>query len=459
MSRTPGWTTRAQVVAELRRRWETGEFLSRLATGEAWQPLSVRLRGPTSKQLAEDFGAAQDWAQQWWRSAAPLRVEDRVIGGRLVGANRVPGEVWVDSEAALWRVLGVGGEVARFRELLAAAGGSGGAGAGAGAPPLARWLAENPMTVLANEAIWPQLVGVVDWFLGNSGRDVYLRQIDVPGVDTKFVERHRGVVCDLLDALLPPERVDRARPRRELAARYGLVAKPLYVRLRRLDGSPLLGRHGLPGGPPSGSAPSGSGSAGSDSAGSDSAGSEPAGLESIAAGPAGSDAADEYDAAGPSELIVRLSEAARLSIPARRVFVVENETTYLAFPAVPGGVVVLGGGYGAGPRLAPLQWLRETEVVYWGDLDTHGFAILDQLRQSFPQARSLLMDRETFVSHEAHWDTEEKPAKAALTRLTPDEAELYRDLVEGRYGRQLRLEQERVRFPAVLAAVAVECGG
>ncbi len=36
--------------------------------------------------------------------------------------------------------------------------------------------------------------------------------------------------------------------------------------------------------------------------------------------------------------------------------------------------------------LAEASWLKERDLFYWGDIDTHGFAILDQLRGHFPHA-------------------------------------------------------------------------
>jgi hypothetical protein len=65
----------------------------------------------------------------------------------------------------------------------------------------------------------------------------------------------------------------------------------------------------------------------------------------------------------------------------------------------------------------------------------------------------MLMDRQTFLDHEAHWGREDEPANVVLDRLTPPEASLYQDLVEQRYGEHLRLEQERLRFGAVRAAM------
>lgn len=83
-------------------------------------------------------------------------------------------------------------------------------------------------------------------------------------------------------------------------------------------------------------------------------------------------------------------------------------------------------------------------ITYWGDLDTHGFAILDRLRAWLPQTRSVPMDRETLLVHRERWVVEERPARSALTRLSANEAELHGDLVSDDLGFKVRLEQERI---------------
>lgn len=136
-----------------------------------------------------------------------------------------------------------------------------------------------------------------------------------------------------------------------------------------------------------------------------------------------------------------------------RAYVMENEVTYLAFPIPEGAMAVLGGGY-AVPLLEHLDWLAGLDVVYWGDIDTHGFTILDRLRRRLPHARSMLMDRATLLAHRDQWGTEPAPATARLGRLDKDEADLYADLISNAYDQSVRLEQERIRFSAVKAAVA-----
>jgi hypothetical protein len=82
-----------------------------------------------------------------------------------------------------------------------------------------------------------------------------------------------------------------------------------------------------------------------------------------------------------------------------------------------------------------------------------GFAILNQVRTHHPHARSLLMDRGTLLEHESQWVREPRPANVHLTHLTPEEDELYRDLVEDICQPSLRLEQERIGFGAIQRAL------
>lgn len=144
-----------------------------------------------------------------------------------------------------------------------------------------------------------------------------------------------------------------------------------------------------------------------------------------------------------TELAVRANELAELTLEPEVALVVENEVTYLSVDVPDGGVVIWGKGFEV-DRVGRLPWLVGVVITYWGDLDTHGFAILDRLRAWLPQTRSVLMDRETLLAHRERWVVEERPARSALTRLSADEAELYGDLVSDVLGVKIRLEQERI---------------
>ena len=80
-----------------------------------------------------------------------------------------------------------------------------------------------------------------------------------------------------------------------------------------------------------------------------------------------------------TDLAVPAREFAALDLPVERVFITENEINGLAFPAVPGSMVIFGLGYGL-DRLSEVGWLHRRDLYYWGDIDTYGFHILDRLR-------------------------------------------------------------------------------
>jgi len=113
--------------------------------------------------------------------------------------------------------------------------------------------------------------------------------------------------------------------------------------------------------------------------------------------------------------------------------------------------MIFGKGYGF-ESISQAHWLQECPLYYWGDLDTHGFAILDQLRHIFPHAQSFLMDRNTFLDHREFWVLEESPVNRTLTHLTPEEQAFYQELVNGNHGKAIRLEQERIPYNRVQEA-------
>ena len=386
---THPWTRPAEVRAWLAKKWRSGALLTAFAEGRAWEPLGVPLRGPAAGEIAGRLAEVQEWAAGWRRAGrGPLRVEYKKVGGRQVGANSVPCRAWIDGYDQAWDLLGVRAEVRRFRFLQEATAES--------CPRLLPWLTRRPMQLLKLADRWDQLLATVRWIDERQSPGMYLRQVDVPGVDTKFIEQHRGVLAELLELQLTRDRIDPAGD--GFAARYRFRRKPGYVRFR------------WPG------------------------------------------------FAGFTELSVRADEFGTPPPGARRAYVIENEITYLAFPRPGDAMVIFGGGY-AVDVLESLGWLAVLDLVYWGDIDTHGFAILNRLRRRFGHARSMLMDRATLLAHRDQWVTEAHPVAAALDLLDPEEAELYRGLLDSALGPSVRLEQERVSFAAIERALAAQTIG
>ncbi len=150
---------------------------------------------------------------------------------------------------------------------------------------------------------------------------------------------------------------------------------------------------------------------------------------------------------GLADIAAPAAALAELDIAPATVFVFENLESVVAMPPVSGGVVVHGSGY-AVDRLGDIPWVRSGRVVYWGDLDSHGFAILHQARGSCDDVTSVLMDAPTLEAHRDLVGHEPQPTRGTFDRLTLDESAMLETL---RRGGDLRLEQERIEWEYALS--------
>ena len=389
------WTTPDDIAARVRRRWVDGSLLAAYALGDPCPVVEVPVRGPAAGEIGADLERVRAWSRRLVRGSrdgAAYHLTMREVGGRSVGRNTLPSRAQVTTFRQAWLLLGVADDVARLDAALAQT--------RAVAPDLADWVSRNALRVLDVASDWPRILAAVAWLRERGGRGLYVRQIEAEGVDTKFVARHRATIAALLDVVLPADRIADGHSRGDgFADRYGFASPPRLVRMRVVSGFA-----GMP--------------------------------------------------APLTELALRPGEAARLRVSVQHVVIVENEVTYLATPVPPEGVVIWGAGYAAG-RLGRMPWVRAApSVTYSGDLDTHGFAILSLLRGQVPQTASVLMDRATLLAHRERWGTEPSPTRASLAHLTDAEQALYQDLVEDVYAPSLRLEQERLGWRWVEAALA-----
>jgi hypothetical protein len=378
------WTTPADLESEVNRLWQRGELLRPLVTGENEFPRRLALRTPAPSELSSQFEAVRTWAAEL-ATAPCVRIEWREVRHRTHGAQRLPAQVWVDTLDDALRLVSKSTDAARFTRVVEMT--------RAELPALLPWLARQPLLALEMADRWQHLMAIVRWLTQHPRPGVYLRQVDVAGVHSKFIERHRIILSELLDLALPPDAI---RPEftgsGSFADRYGFLDKPVRLRFRILDERiPLISGAAFP------------------------------------------------------DVTLDATSFAALTLPVRQVFITENETNFLSFPSASESIVVFGAGYGW-DALSRAEWLTRCIVHYWGDIDTHGFAILDQLRARFDHVASFLMDRDTLMAHEAHWNHEQDPARHDLPRLTASESALYDELRDNRIRENLRLEQERIGY-------------
>lgn len=256
-----------------------------------------------------------------------------------------------------------------------------------------------------DEHDYERLRRLLAWLLENPQSGRFLREIPVEGLDTKWIEKRKPLVRDLLLAV----RCEREQPTQadklDFFTICGLRNRPSRLRMRLL--CPELRR--LVGG-----------------------------LEDIEA---------------------PLSELADLPISPRMLLLTENLETGLALPDRVGTVVLMKMGY-AVEQLSEIPWaLRAPRQLYWGDLDTHGLAILNLARRTFSRLEVVLMDESTLLAFRHLCVTESKPSTSdTLNYLSPAELALYQGLKAHTWGERIRLEQERLPWSYCLETLDAAIG-
>lgn len=381
------WTTEAELKSQLQKRWEKGEFLQNFLQNEPLFPLKLTLKKPTSNDITNEFQAVKQWAALF-SVLSPYRVEWQTVNHRIQGEQKLPTSIWVDTLENALVILRKQKEFKLFQQLTEQALNID--------PRLQIWLEKRPLKALELADDWQKLLAVLVWRKTHSQPNCYLRQVSLQGVHSKFIETHRGVLAEWFDLVLPESEIQADKTgANQFNARYGFLDKPEFIRFRLLDSDLTF------------------------------------------AGLAGADIS--LDAASFAQLDLNVST----------VLIVENEINYLSLPPMKNTLAIWGAGYGFS-ALRQANWLKTRQLYYWGDIDTHGFAILNQLRADFPKVKSVLMTLAILEKYRIFWREESKPSNAVLPYLTEEEQTVYSYLQQQS---KLRLEQESILFTDVEEAL------
>ena len=357
-------------------------------TGDGAWPLDVNLGVPTEKDISDDATGVREWVEAWMSRTGQgeLGWTERQFG--RLGTHRFPSSLSLQTPEQVALAIGQGKRWAaagmRYESMLTRW------------PALARTggLASK-FNVLADysQEDFERLFSLLEWLDANPSSGLYLRQLPVEGLDTKWIGQRKDVVTSLLRLL------------RDAPSDVGFhelcgIQKPAHrMRIRLL--CPKL----------------------------------------------------RAAVGGLGDFESPVDDLAELSLPAERAVIVENLETGIALPDIDGCVAVMKLG-NAVSALGALPWLQEIPTVYWGDLDTHGFVILDRARKELPRLRSVLMDEQTLLTHRPLWGQE--PTQSAvleLPHLTESERLVYAGLRSNRWGQKIRLEQERLSWNEAVQSV------
>ncbi|KAF5037099.1 hypothetical protein DSECCO2_568220 [anaerobic digester metagenome] len=382
------WSKPDDIKKKIEYSWIKGDILRHCLLKDDLFPLVIKLNSPSSNELNLYFSDVINWITQLKereKSKVGFGYEliERETNYRVIGKNSIPIHAVIHSLEDATRVLHKQKEVKLFAEntqsLLQRW------------QSLQEWILRYPFKLINSIGTdCDKFVTVLEWFENNPNHYLYLRQLDIPNIDTKFIENNKVIIGELLDIILPTEQVCIAA--KIFEERFFLRQKPKMVRFRILDNSCIY--------------------------------------QSF------------------TDLTVTIKEFAQWKPGFENVFFTENEINFLSFPQIKNSCIIFGKGYGV-EIFKEAKWIGEKNVYYWGDIDTHGFNILSIARGFLPNLKSFLMTEDVLLEHKKLWVNETKQHLSNIENLTDEEYNLVSKLQNDYFGKGIRLEQERVAFSFV----------
>ena len=180
------WTTLAALRALSLKAWNSGALLQELLEPSGVYPRRRPLKRPTSAELLSDYGAVRSWAAELSAGVGEFSLETVEAGRRTVGSNLIPAAAvfaTVEDEIAF---VGKSREASRFSALAAGLGGLN--------PQFYGWAARRPLKLLELGSDASAAARAALWLRDNPVPGIYVRQLGLPGVHTKFIERNRQVI-------------------------------------------------------------------------------------------------------------------------------------------------------------------------------------------------------------------------------------------------------------------------
>jgi hypothetical protein len=243
--------------------------------------------------------------------------------------------------------------------------------------------------VITNLEKWVDILKVVSYFHSNPNPNLYIRELPIK-VHTKFIEKNKSIIWELLNIVVADSL--NKDEKKHFESRFNLKYSEPLVRFRLLD--TIIAR-------------------------------------------------DYFS--GLEDITIKISDFSKLDLPVKKVLIVENLMNLLTLPHMSDTMAIFGQGFKV-LSLKNINWLKECQIYYWGDLDAQGFEILSGFRSHYHQTESLMMDKTTFDLFYEN-DLETKSKIQSLVHLNEEERNMHKLLFKNKW----RLEQEKIPIDYTLS--------
>lgn len=308
-------------------------------------------------------------------------IDYQTVKTKTIGMQSLPTIIYFDTEKDFLKFLGKEKEVDNFINDWQLI--------HSHFPELKDWIIRNPTKIIQQQGKWESIIKVCNYFKNYPKPNLYIRELPA-NVHTKFIESNQSIIAELLDVIIQ-NHINLNE--KEFEKRFNLKFREPLVRFKILDKE-----------------------------------------------------ISQSFFSNLDDISIPVSQFERLKLPLKQVLIVENKTTLyttLTLPKMDKTIAIFGQG-NAVTNIQNAKWLNNINVLYWGDIDVHGFEMLSRIRKHFDHTQSVLMDKSTFDKYFEN-DSGKPTTDTTTLNLTDNEKELYNLLKTNNW----RLEQEKIPFDYV----------
>jgi hypothetical protein len=308
-------------------------------------------------------------------------IDYQTVKTKTIGMQSLPTIIYFDTEKDFLKFLGKEKEVDNFINDWQLI--------NSHFPELKDWIIRNPTKIIQQQGKWESIIKVCNYFKNYPKPNLYIRELPA-NVHTKFIESNQSIIAELLDVIIQ-NHINLNE--KEFEKRFNLKFREPLVRFKILDKE-----------------------------------------------------ISQSFFSNLDDISIPVSQFERLKLHLKQVLIVENKTTLyttLTLPKMDKTIAIFGQG-NAVTNIQNAKWLNNINVLYWGDIDVHGFEMLSRIRKHFDHTQSVLMDKSTFDKYFEN-DSGKPTTDTTTLNLTDNEKELYNLLKTNNW----RLEQEKIPFDYV----------
>ncbi|MBN2824329.1 MAG: hypothetical protein JXQ76_03315, partial [Campylobacterales bacterium] len=288
-----------ELVQKCEKLYTKGELFRAYIQGEELFPWSLNLKKLKQSDIQKDYNDITQSIEKLQNKGFGLEYQS--FNFKSMGMQKLPIKIVFNSIDDFFKIIPKAREYQSFCKLYDKL--------HAKYSTLQKLFSQHPFWILEYQEVWDEILSVIEFLLANPNPTIYLRELSLSKIDTKFIEKYKKII-DRVTSHIQNQPPLSSLSHYAFEQKYCFKYPQLQIRFRILDKRLYI--------------------------------------------------------QNLSNLSLPLNDFKELNFPCKTIYIVENKITTLSFPNLKDSIVIFGQGYGVS-ALKEIEWFRDKTIYYSTD--------------------------------------------------------------------------------------------